>query len=160
MVVLCREFWLQSIKILFVLCFFAMVAVTAFGCCFSNSWATASAKSDAWRCVCGELSGTYSCIPLDPEVLAKDTSPMVSRTARIDRATWQHSMIVAGSPGSRSNTNIDGESISPQRAMGPWISKAARFADHANAATSDNIGYSMPLPLSPGPVHVPIQSGR
>ena len=60
-------------------------------------------------------------------------------------------MIVAGLPGSRSNTTMVGESMLPHRAMGAWISRAARLADQASAATESSRQYSIEPPRSPGP---------
>jgi hypothetical protein len=58
MVVLWREFWLQSMKIFPLRSFFVMFDSTNSGSFCSSSWATARAKSEAWSCSWGVLSGT------------------------------------------------------------------------------------------------------
>ena len=115
-----------------------MIDTTWAGIRCSSSWATARAKPAAWSWVWGRLRGTYSCSPLLPDVFAQAARPTASRTSRMCSATRQHSMIVAGLPGSRSNTTMVGASMSPQRAMGAWISSAARLADQARAATESS----------------------
>ena len=75
-------------------------------------------------------------------------------------ATWQHSITVAGEPGSRSNTAMVGESMAAQRAIGEWISSAARLAAQASAATESRRQYWIAPPRSPGPPQVGTQSGR
>ena len=71
MVVLRRAFWLQSTKILPGRTALAIVVVTRSRCWCSSSCPTARAKSAACSWVHGVLSGTYSCRPFDPDVLAK-----------------------------------------------------------------------------------------
>ena len=115
-----------------------MTDTTSRGIRCSSSWATARAKPAAWSWAWGRFRGTYSCRPLLPDVLAQADRPTASSTSRMCSATRQHSVIVAGLPGSRSNTSMVGESMSPQRDMGAWISSAARFADQARAATESS----------------------
>ena len=49
-------------------------------------------------------------------------------------AISQQSTIVAGAPGSKSNTSCRGVSRSSANAIGTWISRAAMLAAHTNAA--------------------------
>lgn len=50
-------------------------------------------------------SGTSRCRPLDPEVFPYADSPSAASRSRSQRATTQHSTMLAGGPGSRSNTS-------------------------------------------------------
>ena len=57
-VVLCRLFWLQSMKTLPGRAFLAIVDVTRSPWCFSSTWATACANDEHCSCSCGVFSGT------------------------------------------------------------------------------------------------------
>ena len=119
-------------------CAFAIVDTTSFGCSCANRCATAFAYSDV------SFAGAYAytCMPLLPDVFAHESTPSSSSTIRTCSATRQHSTIVAGAPGSRSNTSRSGSRLPPR---GPTVhcgtcnSSAARFASHTNVASSSTI---------------------
>ena len=136
-VVLWRAFWLQSTKIFPGRTALAIVVVTRLGCCFSSTWPTASAKSAACSCVHGVFSGTYSCRPFEPDVLAHAVQPHrgehVARQQR-DLAALDDGRRLARD---RSRTRRSrGVSRSSASAIGTCSSSAAMFADHTSAAGS------------------------
>ena len=137
---MCRLFWLQSISTLSFRSAFVWTVTTSFGWARSIAWATACENDEAcsWVCVDPALSGTYSCRPLDPEVLARHSSPMPPSTSRIHNPTSAHCAMPAPGPGSRSNTTICGASMSEARAIGACNSIAARFAAQTIAGTESS----------------------
>ena len=58
-------------------------------------------------------------------------------------ATRQHSTIVAGSPGSRSNARTVGRRMSSARASDVCSSRSARLASHASVARSSQTTNSI-----------------
>jgi hypothetical protein len=107
MVVLEPLFWLQSMSTLPGRSDLVIRDVTRFGRARSSSWA----KLLAWSLACSAVipeTLAYSCSPLPPEVLASGSRPALASTGRSASATRQHSTIVAGGPGSRSNTSRSG----------------------------------------------------
>src|SRR5208337_3765912 len=82
------------------------------------------------------FSGTYICSPLEPDVFGKLCNSKCSKTSRSHSPTWQHCTMLAGGPGSRSNTIIVGQVISFARASDGCSSIAARFASHTSVGKS------------------------
>ena len=103
-VVLCRLFWLQSMKTLPARADFAIVDVTRFGWCFSSTWATAWANSEQCSWVCLVLSGTYTCRPFEPDVLAKHSQPgqVVEHLADVEGHLG-----ALGDPGARAGIEVE-----------------------------------------------------
>src|SRR4029077_18930449 len=107
-VVLYWSFWLQSISTRPVRSSLSCLWTTRSGWRSSNSCASPFDTTFVSTYVTFVLSGTYSCRPFEPEVLAQQSSPCSANRSRSIKPTLQHSTIVAGGPGSRSNTIVRG----------------------------------------------------
>ena len=81
-------------------------------------------------------SGTYTCRPFEPDVFGKLRRPSRSNAPASHSATRQHSMIVAGGPGSRSKTTAVGRSSAGARCSGTCSSSAARLASQTSVGRS------------------------
>src|SRR5690349_2863624 len=84
----------------------------------------------------GVFKGTYTCRPLEPEVLAKHSSPKWLKICRTHSPTWQHCTMLAGAPGSRSNTSMVGCRISLPSDNEVCSSMSARLAAHTSVGRS------------------------
>jgi hypothetical protein len=155
MVVFDPEFWDQSRNTFPPRRALVMVAVTDDACSAwsSSAISLASAVVPSASRLSGPVCGrpAYRWRPLDPLVTGAPSSPRSASFSRTSRATAQHSVRPAGSPGSRSMTRRFGFRGRPVRVTVHWwtcSSSAARLTSQVSVARSSTTG-NRSSPASP-----------